>query len=163
MVFEVFTVVVMKSTVFWDITPCSTLKVNRRFGVTYRLYLQGTVGFEVLTAVAVKSTIFWDITPCSTLKVNRRFGATYRLHLQGRRISRAELCLPAAFLLVSCSSYSSTLKMEAICSSVTSVDFQRITRRYISEDSDLQDQCLIQQHIWHVAGSNIGRDTNYVD
>jgi hypothetical protein len=25
----------------WDITPCSPLKVNRRFGGTYRLHLQG--------------------------------------------------------------------------------------------------------------------------
>jgi hypothetical protein len=31
----------MKSIVFWDITPCSLLKVNRRFGGTYRLHLQG--------------------------------------------------------------------------------------------------------------------------
>jgi hypothetical protein len=31
--------------------------------------------------------------------------------------------------------YSSTLKMEATCSSETSVDFQRITRRYIPEES----------------------------
>jgi hypothetical protein len=30
--FEVFTAVVMKSAVFWDITACSPLKVNRRFG-----------------------------------------------------------------------------------------------------------------------------------
>jgi hypothetical protein len=37
-------------------------------------------------------------------------------------------------LLVSFSAYSSTLKMEAICSSETSVDFQRTTRRYIPED-----------------------------
>jgi hypothetical protein len=29
--FEVLTAVVMKSTIFWDITPCSPLKVNRRF------------------------------------------------------------------------------------------------------------------------------------
>jgi hypothetical protein len=37
-----FEVMVMKgTTVFWDITPCSPLKVNRRFGGTYRLYLQG--------------------------------------------------------------------------------------------------------------------------
>jgi hypothetical protein len=28
--FEVLTPVVMKSSVFWDITPCSPLKVNRR-------------------------------------------------------------------------------------------------------------------------------------
>jgi hypothetical protein len=39
--FEVLTAVIMKSTIFWDITPCSPLKVNRRFGGTYRLHLQG--------------------------------------------------------------------------------------------------------------------------
>jgi hypothetical protein len=38
--FEVLTPVVMKSTIFWDITPCSPLKVNRRFGWTYRLHYQ---------------------------------------------------------------------------------------------------------------------------
>jgi hypothetical protein len=31
----------MKSTIFWDITPCSQLSVNRRFGGTYSLHLQG--------------------------------------------------------------------------------------------------------------------------
>jgi hypothetical protein len=31
----------MKDTVFWDITPCSLLKVSRRFGGTCRLHLQG--------------------------------------------------------------------------------------------------------------------------
>jgi hypothetical protein len=36
--FEVFTTVVMKSTIFWDITPCSPSKVNRRFGGTYGLH-----------------------------------------------------------------------------------------------------------------------------
>jgi hypothetical protein len=30
-----------KSTIFWDITPCSPLEVNRLFGGTYRLHLQG--------------------------------------------------------------------------------------------------------------------------
>jgi hypothetical protein len=41
---------------------------------------------------------------------------------------------PPAFTLVFCSAYS-TLKMEAICSFETLVDFQQtITRRYISED-----------------------------
>jgi hypothetical protein len=39
--FEVFTVVVMKSIIFWDVTPCSLLSFNRRFGGTYRLHLQG--------------------------------------------------------------------------------------------------------------------------
>jgi ferredoxin-thioredoxin reductase catalytic subunit len=32
--------VVMKSSIFWDITPCSLLKINRRFGGTC-LHLQG--------------------------------------------------------------------------------------------------------------------------
>jgi hypothetical protein len=31
----------IKSTIFWDITPCSALKVNRRFGGTCRLHFQG--------------------------------------------------------------------------------------------------------------------------
>jgi hypothetical protein len=39
--FEVLTAVVMKSTIFWDITPCSPLSVNRRFGGTCRLLFQG--------------------------------------------------------------------------------------------------------------------------
>jgi hypothetical protein len=30
--FEVLTVVAMKSCVLWNITPCSPVKVNRRFG-----------------------------------------------------------------------------------------------------------------------------------
>jgi hypothetical protein len=38
--FEFLTAVVVKSTIFWDITPCSPLSVNRRFGGTYRLHLQ---------------------------------------------------------------------------------------------------------------------------
>jgi hypothetical protein len=37
------------------------------------------------------------------------------------------------------SAYSSTLKMDAICSSETSVDFQRTARRYIPDDSTFQD------------------------
>jgi hypothetical protein len=97
-----------------------------------------------------KSTLFWDITPCSPLKVNRHFGGIYCLHLQGRRKSRARnqhesrwgaesFSLPLAFMLICCSSYSSTLKMEAICSSEMSVDFQWSTRRYILEDSTLHN------------------------
>jgi hypothetical protein len=38
--FEVFTAVTMKNAVFWDVTPCRSC-VNRRFGGTYRLHLQG--------------------------------------------------------------------------------------------------------------------------
>jgi hypothetical protein len=37
---EVLTTEVMKSSLFWDITPCSPLKVNRRFGATCGLHLR---------------------------------------------------------------------------------------------------------------------------
>jgi hypothetical protein len=40
-------------------------------------------------------------------------------------------------MLVSCLAYFSTQKIEAICSSETSVDFHRTTLRYISEDVTL--------------------------
>jgi hypothetical protein len=39
--FEALSAVIMKSSVFWDITPYSPLKANRRFGGTCRLQLQG--------------------------------------------------------------------------------------------------------------------------
>jgi hypothetical protein len=39
--FDVFIAVVMKSIIFRDVTPCSLLCCNRRFGGTYRLHLQG--------------------------------------------------------------------------------------------------------------------------
>jgi hypothetical protein len=48
-------------------------------------------------------------------------------------------------LLASCSTYSSILKMEAICSSETWVDFQRTTRCYITEDRTL-DTILVVGH-----------------
>jgi hypothetical protein len=82
------------------------------------------VGFEIFTAVVMKSIIFWDMTPCSLLSCNRRFGGTYRLH--------------SACLLVLAEIISSTLKMEAIPSSETSVVTQQTTRRHIPEDDTLQ-------------------------
>jgi hypothetical protein len=48
--------------------------------------------------------------------------------------------LLATFLMqVSFLAYSSTLKMEAICSSEASVDFQQATRRYIPQERILQN------------------------
>jgi hypothetical protein len=85
----------------------------------------------------LKSIIFWDMTPCSPLHVSRRFGGTYRLHLQGRRNKFSKK--PACHLLARwfAEPVSSTLKMEAICSSETSVETQRTTRRHIPEDDTL--------------------------
>jgi hypothetical protein len=39
--FAVLTAVVMNSSIFWDITPCRLLKVNRHFRGTCHLHLQG--------------------------------------------------------------------------------------------------------------------------
>jgi hypothetical protein len=47
--------------------------------------------------------------------------------------------LPPAFTLVTCLAYFLILKMEVICSSKTSIDTQRTTRRYIPEDGTLQN------------------------
>jgi hypothetical protein len=74
------------------------------------------------------------ITPCNPLKVNGRFGGSYRLHLQGRGISQTSNLLATCFTLVSCFTYSSTLKMDAARSSETSVNFERTTWRYIPDD-----------------------------
>jgi hypothetical protein len=48
------------------------------------------------------------------------------------------MSLVTCFMLVSCLFYSSTLKMEATGSSVTSTDFQLIIRRFIPEDGTLR-------------------------
>jgi hypothetical protein len=61
------------------------------------------------------SSFFWDLTPGSPLKVNQ---------------VKVLILSPPAFTLDSCSAYSSTMELEATCSSETSVGFQRSTRRY---------------------------------
>jgi hypothetical protein len=48
-------------------------------------------------------------------------------------------CLLPAYLLVLAEIISSTLKMEAICSSETSVATQQTTRRHIPEDDNLHN------------------------
>jgi hypothetical protein len=66
----------------------------------------------------------------------------------------ADLCLPPAFTLVSCSAYSSTLKMEVICSSKTLADFQWTTGYYSPEDSILSHYELL---LWpNTLNQNIG-------
>jgi hypothetical protein len=44
---ETLTVVVMNSCVFWEITPCSPLKVNRRFEYAFLLHLQGRISRDM--------------------------------------------------------------------------------------------------------------------
>jgi hypothetical protein len=111
-------------------TPTQPISLNIIF-----IYISD-VGFAVVTGVVMVSTIFWDITPYGPLKVNRRFWGIYCLHLQDRNISRARnqrnSSWPRVLALVSCSAYSSTLKMEE-----TSVHFQHTTRCYSPEDSTI--------------------------
>jgi hypothetical protein len=64
------------------------------------------------------------------------------------------LRVPPAFTLVFCAAYSSALKMEAICSSETSVDIQRTTQRYIPEDSTLQCNYLLNAFKFSVTGTS---------
>jgi hypothetical protein len=56
-------------------------------------------------------------------------------------IFHTHFCLPHAYLLVLSEIISSTLKMEAICSSETSVATQETTRRHIPEDATLHNHC----------------------
>jgi hypothetical protein len=70
--------------------------------------------------------VFWDVAPCRYF-VNRRFGGTYGLHLQG---------ISYLLTLVHRSWISSTLKMEEIRSSETSVHTIS-TRHHIPEDGIL--------------------------
>jgi hypothetical protein len=113
---------------FWN--SASTLQ----FTVASCFPLHGTdslfVRFEVLTEVVKKSsTIFWDITP------------TFRRNISPPLSGWSKSSKIPAWKLATWSVYS-TPKMEAIYSSETSVDFQRITRHYIQEDSTLQTAYL---------------------
>jgi hypothetical protein len=59
--------------------------------------------------------------------------------------------LPSAFTLVFFSAYSSTLKMEAIYSSETLVDFQRTTGGYIPEYSTLHQHIRFKiRNFWRI-------------
>jgi hypothetical protein len=89
--------------------------------------MRADVGFQILTAVVMKSSIFCDIMTCGPLKVNWRFAGTCNRHLERRRISQAR----------NQRGVGSKQSSARTCSSETTVDFQRTTRRYIPEDRTL--------------------------
>jgi hypothetical protein len=66
--FEILTAAVMKSTIFWNITPCSPLSVNRRFGGTSRLHLQGWKN-----KFSMKPAIYCSGTSVDTQRTTRRY------------------------------------------------------------------------------------------
>jgi hypothetical protein len=78
----------------------------------------------------MKGSIYWDVTPCSTSKLNRNCIGTCSSYV---------VLLTTCFKLVSCLSYSSALKMEAIYSSETSIGVHRTIRRYIPIDRTFQN------------------------
>jgi hypothetical protein len=90
----------------------------------------------------MKSSIICNITPCSPVKVNRRFGVTYRLHPQVRYGGEV-----VCFTLVYCLASSLTLQVEAVYSSETCTEFNRTTRRYVSEDGTLYNTFCFQHEI----------------
>jgi hypothetical protein len=57
--YEVLTAVVMKSSIFWDITLCSSLKVNRRFEGKYCLHLPGLLATCFHAGVLL--SLFFDL------------------------------------------------------------------------------------------------------
>jgi hypothetical protein len=65
--FEVFTAVVIKSFILWDITPCSPLKDNRCFGGICRFQIQGliaTCSYAVFFYLAYSAALKMEAT-CS--------------------------------------------------------------------------------------------------
>jgi hypothetical protein len=72
-------------------------------------------------------------------------------HLESQLCSASYL-----LLLVSCLAYSSILKMEATCSPEMSVDFQRITWRYIPDDKILHNHLCQNQKTYTCATLVVG-------
>jgi hypothetical protein len=128
---------------WWQMIHCTRNRVFCGGIIRLSLYLTCTTFWEVDSFPVIRwSSVefeisqrwLWRVSSSGTWRrvvrcVNRRFGGTYRLHIQC--LSHLLACWFLAEFI------SSTLKMEAICSSETSVDTQRITRRYIPEDDTL--------------------------
>jgi hypothetical protein len=128
------------------VKPCSPLKVNRTFGGTRRLLLLLLVRIscvgEPMGIAKLSSRSYWFILSYGRANGNLLVVLHFPPISYVNRNFGKQLCLLATcFTLVSYLAYYSTLKMEAICSSEASVEFQRITRRYIPEDRTL-NLCL---------------------
>jgi hypothetical protein len=136
----------LKNYVFWNITPCNLLKVNRRFRGTCRLHLQGRGISQTIHQHEVSFCLFHSYT-CTILwsntEVLKLWCVSYVSHGHGAELDQLREVsvlnsiqmepdlFTTCFMVVSCFSYCSTLKMEATCSFETSVYFQRTTRHYI--------------------------------
>jgi hypothetical protein len=79
---------------------------------------------EVFIVATLKIAVFLHITPCSLVEVYSFFFMNV-LHLHGRKVSQES----------SMHSILSTLKMEAICSFVISINFYQATEHHMPVDS----------------------------
>jgi hypothetical protein len=72
--FEVFTAVVMKIIIFWDMTPCSPLSFNRRFGGTHRLRHLLACWFlaELISSTLKMEAIYYSEMSVDTQRTTRR-------------------------------------------------------------------------------------------
>jgi hypothetical protein len=127
--FDILTAVVATSCLFYDIKPCSPLKVKRRFGGTCRLILRAETRPKELKPRAGEVRHYQ--------RSYERLGRPALEECKGV-CCNSEGCFDQELFLmpltlVSCLTYFSILKKEATCFTETSVGFQRSLWRYIQE------------------------------
>jgi hypothetical protein len=83
--FEVLTAVVMKTSIFWIITSCSPLRVNRRFGGTCHLLLQRESRWQAYQLCYTRLLLRWFLSWLifRTLRWKRRVSPEHRLTFNG--------------------------------------------------------------------------------
>jgi hypothetical protein len=91
--FEVLIAVVMKRFIFWDITPCSPLKVHRRFGGTCCIHFQGRIISEARTQRESRWQAFRGVISqkIEQFEKVRRYQSISEFSLNTGRIHRARL------------------------------------------------------------------------
>jgi hypothetical protein len=138
---------------FWDITPCSALSVNRRFGGTCRLHLEGRKDklskksawkqMARLPSSGSKKPAWKQLATC--FHANFLLGLFFRpwrwrwhvppkLRLTLNGLHGVILQKMVLFFLSSLMAYSSILKMGKLCTSEMSMNFHRTTLRHIPKD-----------------------------
>jgi hypothetical protein len=125
-VLAVFTAVIMKNAVFWDVAPCGFI-MNRCFGRLCCHHLQGRINHAGEEIPTVGLTFPQPKVPMLSVPANCSQSVSYRLTLFLVRV------------------ISSTLKMDMTRSSETSV-YNKPTRRHIPKDRVLHIQDVSKLH-----------------
>lgn len=122
--FVVLIVVSMKSTIFWDATPCSSIDVHRRFGGTPCLHLQGERVCQASGDPCIEKWIqtllpHSPITPLRQLLLSLLIGFPLGFFIG---LHQNVLFYVWLILFAYCLAYSSTLQLEPVRSSETPVN-----------------------------------------